>query len=415
LDNIEEIVLGCFLGSGSLEEKADALSYLTSDMFRDQDHRLVFSAIQSLIAERQNPDTITVFNVTKLKKKLGRWSYDSEMSGYSITNMADHARILRQRKYFFNAKEIMEGVQNDLEDSRGFTALEDTVNKAIASLSGLDVENENTFVKTEEIAEKIFEQMNSGKRIEGFSWGVNGLDSYTSGLITKRLYVLAGLKKGGKTRLMINTLKHLHDQRVPAGVIELEVPEYEFTKMLYSRFAEVNDAYLRSAQYVSAEEMSRLHNIDINHGYFGIECRAGLSDEQVLSRIRRMAKMGYRVIFIDFLQRMKYDNRNEAQELARICNNIADASRLYDVSIVLLSQYNAMGERELPNMSHLKGSGGIGEAADCILLIDNLYRRLKDDSLKGQLDVYVEQRYGDSGMVKLNAELGKSLITDRYE
>jgi len=51
-------------------------------------------------------------------------------------------------------------------------------------------------------------------------------------------------------------------------------------------------------------------------------------------------------------------------------------------------------------------SGGIGEAADSIILFDNLYRRTKNENDKNKIDLYFEQRYGDSGRLQIEADLG---------
>mgnify|MGYP000853816410 FL=1 len=51
-------------------------------------------------------------------------------------------------------------------------------------------------------------------------------------------------------------------------------------------------------------------------------------------------------------------------------------------------------------------SGGIGEAADVIFLFDNIYRRTKNETDKNKIDIYIEQRHGDSGKAELYADLG---------
>ena len=106
--------------------------------------------------------------------------------------------------------------------------------------------------------------------------------------------------------------------------------------------------------------------------------------------------MGFKVICIDYIQRISHNRNNQAQELEDISIKLADAAR----------QLNAAGEREIPNMGHLKGSGGIGESADTILLLDNLYRRTKKDDDKNRIDIYIEQRHGDSGVLKIQSDLG---------
>ena len=116
---------------------------------------------------------------------------------------------------------------------------------------------------------------------------------------------------------------------------------------------------------------------------------------------------------IDFLQRIRHNRDKGATQLEDICVALADSTRMYDCSIILLSQYNALSEQGAPTMASLKGSGGIGESADCIFLLDNKRRRLNDDAFKGEMDCYIEQRYGDAGLVKMSVDLGTSTFTER--
>lgn len=400
-----------------LEKKAEIIYDLNDNLFENQDNKLILGAIKVLLSNRENPDTINVYN--KCRETVDKCALYLSTLTQSI--LSPETEWLMAESYIdelksINHKDNVSGILNEAQLNLVSGANTSTVSDSlIASLSGLSLEDKIDFVHTEEVAERIWEQMASGHKLEGWSWGIDKLDAYTSGIMKKRLYVVGGLKKGGKSRFLINTLYHLHNQKVPTGIIELEMPEYEFTKLIYSRFAGVNDAYLRSANYLTDEDKERLNSIEINHGFLGVECRAGLDKNDILKRIRRLAKLGYPVIMIDFLQRIRHNRNMQAQELEDICTFLADATRTYDVGIILLSQYNALAESGAPTMASLKGSGGIGESADCIFLLDNLRRRLKDDGYKGMIDCYIEQRYGDSGLVKLQADLGTSTFNEQYE
>jgi replicative DNA helicase len=197
--------------------------------------------------------------------------------------------------------------------------------------------------------------------------------------------------------------------------MSLEMPGYEVTKLLYATMMGVNDLRLRSSSNMSREEKSLFEATQINEMLLGIECKSGLNLPQVIKRIVRYSRMGYKIIFIDYLQRIAHNRNNQASELEDICIKIADAARQNNIAIVLLSQLNAMAEREAPNMGQLKGSGGIGETADTIILFDNLYRRTKHDADKGKIDLYLEQRYGDSGKLTIFADLGSCSFRDLTE
>ena len=92
---------------------------------------------------------------------------------------------------------------------------------------------------------------------------------------------------------------------------------------------------------------------------------------------------------------------------------IADATREYNMPVILLSQLSNFAEREGASIGALKGSGGIGEAADVILLLDNLYRKNKSEENKNKMDIYIEQRYGDSGKIELATDLSWCRFADK--
>jgi len=300
---------------------------------------------------------------------------------------------------------LKKGIDNITSGDFG-ADIEEAKNGLIIDLSSFAIEDRAEFDNLAEYKKQISEQLNSDRTIEGFSWGIADLDRWTSGIVIPRVYVVGGLKKSGKTRFLIQTLKHLHDAEVPTVFLSLEMPAYEVTKLLYASITGFNDMKFRAGSYMKPEEKHQYDKAQIDEKILGVECRSGLTLEQILSRIRRYAKMGFKVIAIDYIQRIVHDRNRQAQELEDISIRIADAARQYNVSTILISQLNAAGEREIPNMGHLKGSGGIGESADTILLLDNLYRRTKQESDRNQMHVYIEQRHGDSGMLKLQCDLG---------
>ena len=290
--------------------------------------------------------------------------------------------------------------------------MEQLKNHLIADLSAVEIGDKSEFINIQEFTDKIKTQINSQKEIEGHSWGIKKLDQWTSGIVSPKVYVIGGLKKSGKSRFVIHTITQLHNKKIPAAYLSLEMPGYEVTKLLYANLTGLNDLRFRSSSFMTLDEQALFENTRISQELLGIECKSGLNLEKVLSRIRRYAKMGYQVIFIDYLQRISHNRNNQANELEDISIKIADAARLNNVAIVMLSQLNVTAEKEAPNMGQLKGSGGIGESADTIILFDNLYRRTKQEKDRGYVDLYIEQRYGDSGKLTIQADLGSCRFND---
>lgn len=406
---IERIVISELMHSNS-EQRIDAIIELEKIGFEDKTCQSLFNTIRDLTLLKKEVDIASVYqanqNITPAELSKIYGEYVSDVLLFS------HIEILRDKKYKEDLTKIINEHGKLIKTGTSGADLDELRNGLIAELSTLTRDDKSEFENITEYKKQIEEQITSNRDIEGFSWGINDLDLWTSGIVIPRVYVIGGLKKSGKTRFLISTIKTLHIQEIPTVFVSMEMPAYEVTKLIHASFTGFNDLRFRSSSKIKSEELEQFRNVKIDEKIFGLECKAGLKLEQILSRIRRYSKMGFKVIMIDYLQRISHDRNRQAQELEDISIRLADASRQNNVALILLSQLNAMGEREVPNMGHLKGSGGIGEAADVIFLFDNLYRRTKDEKDKNKIDIYIEQRHGDSGKVELYADLGSCTFRD---
>jgi len=401
MTDIERTVIGELVHADK-QTRIDALIDLQKISFGK--YQSLFNTILQLSLADKDVDTVSIFQTNK-DYPAGEIS-DIFHEVYSSAYLQQHIYLLQSKKF---KGELVETIKRNLEqiETGDFGEdLEEAKNAFIIDLSSMGLEDKAEFERISDYKTKIIGQLNSDRKIEGYSWGIPDLDKWTSGIISPRVYVIGGLKKCGKTRFLIQTLKFLHEQETPTVFLSLEMPAYEVTKLLYSSITGFNDLKFRAGSYLKAEERYEFEQVNINEEILGLECKSGLGLEQILTRIRRYAKMGFKVIAIDYIQRISHDRHRQAQELEDISIRLADAARKYDVSLIMLSQLNAAGEREIPNMGHLKGSGGIGESADTIILLDNLYRRTKKEDDRNKIDLYIEQRHGDSGLLSLQCDLG---------
>lgn len=405
-DDIEKIVLSELMGIEIKEIQSEAVILLEKIKFENPDYQSLFNAVKELVIFGKDIDPITIYHSCQDVhfETINRIALGSGIVNPNL--FLSHIQFLQGREY---KKDLLARIHKSvklIETGQSAPDLDEIRNGLIADLSTLTQDDKAQFENIKELKSQIEAQMNSGADIEGFSWGISDLDLWTSGIVIPRVYVIGGLKKSGKTRFLIHTIKSLHNSKIPNVFLSLEMPGYEVTKLLHSSFTGINDLRFRSSSKLKHEELSAFQSVSIDEKIFGLECKSGLKLDQVLARIRRFARMGFKVILIDYLQRIQHDRNRQAQELEDIAIRLADAARQNNVALILLSQLNALGERETPNMGHLKGSGGIGEAADVIFLFDNLYRRTKEENDRNKVDVYIEQRHGDSGLAHLWADLG---------
>jgi len=407
-NEIELAVIGHFLMSVYEFEKnikLDALCEVSEDLFLSESNKEIIRGISKLLISGEDCNQLNLYSIG-IKSIL---EFDTtKYLNSNIKNLPQYVMSLKYEKY---KRDLVKTVSDNLllfKKGAYYSDLEDVKNGLIADLSNLTIYEKSKFVNIGIVTEEIKSQLNGENKIEGYSWGVEIIDKWTSGIVIPRMYVIGGLKKSGKSRFLIHVFKELYNQNIKSAFISMEMPERDVVKLLHASMIGINDLKFRSGSFMPREERQMFEENIIDEKLFGIECKGGLKKSQILSRIRRLAKMGFKVIGIDYIQRIKMDSANRANELEDISTAIADACRTNNVAVILLSQFNASAENphEPPNMGSLKGSGGIGEAPDVIMLLDNLYRRTKNDTDKNLMDIYFEQRYGDSGKIQIITDLG---------
>lgn len=395
------------------EERLDAIIELEKIEFEDEEYASLLKTIVGLALAGKDVDTVSVYQLNKEIGAIEISKITNEVNSTAFVNQ--HIYLLKSRSYKKELLKIIENGKQQIKIGEFGSDIEEVKNGIVIDLSSLSMDDKAEFDSIAGNKKLIADHLNSLKEIEGYSWGITDLDNWTSGIVIPRVYVIGGLKKAGKTRFLIQTLRFLHNQEVRAVFLSLEMPAYEVTKLLYASVLGLNDLRFRSGSHLSIEEKHLFEKAKIDENILSIECKSGLALDKIISRIRRYAKMGFKIIAIDYIQRIVHNRSRQAQELEDISIRISDAARQYEVGIILLSQLNVMGEREIPNMGHLKGSGGIGESADTILLLDNLYRRTKQESDKNKVDIYIEQRHGDSGVLNLQCDLGSCSFRNLYK
>ena len=350
--DIERIIISELIQCEA-EERIDALIELEKIKFSNGTYNSLLQTIRELALLRKNVDIISIYQTNQniSAAEISKISGESPSPAY----LFDHIKLLYEKKY---RSEIIETVSKGLgllKSGSHTDDIDDIKNGLIADLSGISLGEKAEFENISEYKRKIEEQLNSKSEIEGFSWGISDLDRWTSGIVIPRVYVIGGLKKSGKTRFLIHTIKSILDQGTQIVFESMEMPAYEVTKLLHSTYTGFNDIRFRSSSFMSKEEIEIFRAVNIDEKLFGLECKVGLKIDQLLSRIRRYAKMGFKIVAIDYLQRISHDRNRQAQELEDITIKLADSCRQNNIALILLSQLNAAGEKETPNMGHLKG------------------------------------------------------------
>jgi replicative DNA helicase len=287
---------------------------------------------------------------------------------------------------------------------------QDKISRLAELAEKFTIANEIQTADAVENYQKILQDLQERKsEIVGHSWGVRKLDELTGGIEPEKLYALGGLKKAGKTRFMVNTIHSLFNQNITCLLFSLEVKAYSVQQLIASRFAEITtDIFKYKVEYDESKLANTISFLAKNHNRIKIVDTPGPNDFEIREQIKKAKSYGVQVVFIDFLQRMSIpDIDNRAYALQSATARLADTAKQENVAIIFLSQLAQRAEGRIAGIAHLKESGGIGENVDCAIILTNKdrIRENVEDEKTNEIIAVIEQRSGESGFLKMKADL----------
>ena len=259
-----------------------------------------------------------------------------------------------------------------------------------------------------------------GKKTNLLSSGLGSLDNQLGGGVEAvTLTVIAGRPGMGKTAIAL-TILSTHQNK--AGLVSMEMLPNQMARRELAMLTDIPYYRLKKGT-INQEDFKRLSLSALASDGKLIKLEScGTVDLQKLRALvyKLVEQDGCRIVAIDYLQRMQISisrGKNEASEIGEIVNAIKAMAIQLNVPIILLSQLGRDVEKrgdKRPNMSDLRGSGMIEEAADNILLLyrDEYYNPNSD--VKNQCDIIIEKnRDGDSGFkVPLGCHIGVNKFFD---
>jgi len=253
-----------------LSDHETQLSALTqigkNGLIKEKLHKQIFEASKKIITNNSVVDEVTIYNALKEQVDIRDYNRLLEETRFEIqsgANILEHISVLQEERYKEKILAIVDKYRPKLLKENFQEDFEEVKNSFIADLTGLSVHDQSKFLDFNKYKDKIREQLDSDRRIEGYSWGIKDLDSWTSGIVVPRLYVIGGLKKCGKTRFLIHTMKALYNAGVRSAFISIEVPNYDLCKLLYASFAEINDLRLRTGSLLKKDEREKFEAINL--------------------------------------------------------------------------------------------------------------------------------------------------------
>lgn len=423
---LEAAILGAILFDGEI--MADVLEILPhAEMFANEKHRLIYGTMMRLYGGNAPVSLETVaadLQQRNLIEAIGR-VYLVELLEKTATaaHAVYHAGIIAQkyteRELYLTARRVQQRIeQGETDDIRSWAT------EAIYEAGRVDPPTPPLWQQVEE-ALRLNEQGIKDGTI-GYSWALPRLDRFSGGLRAGKTTVLAALKKAGKTKFVVRAIAELLQVNIPVLFFSLEMRATAVLNWIAS-YREQIDSGRFETDRLAGEELERTSR-----------CLAALADqnrlvifdrsfptlEQIRQEVRReVQRRGVKVVVLDFIQRVNVEQQkgeSRAGALQRLAYRLADLARDYNVALLLVAQFSNEAEKTTSlHMGLIKESGGIAEAADVILFLDNKRRTQHKTSCdpvgQTEFELIVEgQRNGVSGIrIPLIADLRFGHFTEQ--
>ncbi len=412
---------GLLLDNGAWDRIADLLN--DSDFYR-YEHRLVFSAIASLVNASRAADVITVHDQLQSLGKaeeVGGLGYLNALAQYvpSASNIRRYAEIVRERsilrKLVSASDEISTAAFNP--QGKGVDQILDEAEQKIFHIGEEGSRMKQGFQSMESLVVQLLgrveEMSNSPNDITGVPTGYYDLDRMTSGLQAGDLIVLAARPSMGKTALAINIAEHVAlNEGLPVAVFSMEMGASQLAVRIVGSIGRIDQGRLRTGKLQDeewprlTEAIEKLRNVSLH-----IDETPGLTTSELRANARRLARQCGRLglIVVDYLQLMSVSagmsDENRATAIGEISRGLKMLAKELQCPVIALSQLSRGVESRTdkrPMLSDLRESGAIEQDADVVMFIyrDDYYN--KDSKEPNVAEVIIsKQRNGPTGTAKL--------------
>lgn len=410
-DEAEKSVLGAILiDKDAIVEVAEAVK---AEMFYNENHGLIYSAMISLYENRDPIDLITVSDRLKKDKSLtrvGGMAYLSALTNEVPTsaNIVKYAALVKEtfiKRQLISTSATLGELAFD--EGNSLESVLDTAEKAVFSLSQRNIKR--SFVPVKEALAESFDRLDELQKLEGGLRGVPtgfpDLDDVLVGLQDSNLIILAARPGVGKTALATNIAQFSAvEKKIPVGIFSLEMSNLELVDRMLVGQAGIDAWKMKTGNLKpdDFEKLSEAMGILADSPLF-IDDTPGQTILQMRTKARRLhAEVGLKLLVVDYLQLAIGDGRYESrvQEVTAISQGLKNLARELRIPVIALSQLSRAVEsrgEKIPQLSDLRESGSIEQDADVVMF---LYKPDENDLSNYKLNI-AKHRNGPLASVDL--------------
>jgi replicative DNA helicase len=394
---------------------------LENSFFYNSHHGIIFDAIIKLFQNGIEVDTLTLTDELKKRSKyeeVGGVVYISKLASEvaSAANIKNHIQIVLdraiEREIIITGREAESAIYDGV--GAGET-IEKFSNKLMNLSRTTDRKEPSTLSDIFSDVSSTYDKASASKRpFIGLDTGFSAVNYRMGGFMAPDLIILAARPSIGKSSLAFSfALNVAKIEKKGVGIFSCEMSKQQVGQRILSTEAMLSLQELRQGRLnlegvdKMAMAMSRFAQLPIY-----VDDTAGLSIVEMRSKCRRL-KQRYDIGLwvVDYLQLMTGQGNSENERLNMISTGLKNIAKDTDTPVLALSQLNRSCESrpdKRPQLSDLRGSGGIEQDADIVLMLyrpgyyEELQERVDGKEIGNDAALLIEkQRNGPTGQVPL--------------
>lgn len=379
---IERAIIGAMLID---PEAIDiAIGIIDDAAFYFPKNKVLFNAICELVAANTPIDQLTVADHLKkngrLEKIGGEVTIATIMAEcFSSVNIKYHCECLLEKLQLRQLITLFTTTRTRCEKEENLdTIIADAEDRLSEIRSGHKIDDKIVFVKdlVHGVVDGLMKQNELGIRYMGLDTGFAKLNELIGGFQNGHLIVVAGKTGHGKTSFALNVACNVARHGHSVGIFSLEMPRRQILERIIqseSRF-DLTRIFRENLKEGEWKEINAGAKRIYDNQNIHICDMGGININELLMHSKYMKRYGkVEIIIVDYLQLVGANVDNREREVAAVVRKLKAISLDLNIPILALSQFSRkIDERKgEPELSDLRESGEIEQAADIVLMVYN--------------------------------------------
>ena len=430
-DLAERSVLNILLNNDCQSE----IVQLTPEDFYDPLHQVIFSAIQSMAAEKKAIDLVTVD--TALTEKLGQTSKPAEDRLMEIATSSHYPGQFMLKEYMDIIKSCSMRRRIYLTLAQGKKDLSEDGNDPAAVLESLRqqlrdmVVTRHSWKSMQTVLVETYgalEKKSKGEETAMMS-GVSGLDNITAGFHGGEFTIIGARPAVGKSAFGAQVALGASKSGYKVGICSREMTAVQYGTRIFAHGTDVDPKKLRTGQLDQDDWIQLAQALNL-YGQENISfIFTAKYIEDLRMEVQRQVDSGNMdMLVLDYIQQMQTKQRIDKDYLriAYISKMLKDMSTDFNISVVGLAQVGRQADASMPTLAELRGSGDLEQDADNVIFLHRpseatdkyvhpqdreLFATMKQNGLQYIAINVAKQRQGEIGTLAVAFNPGRMRYT----